>query len=147
VGFSGGRQSSGRHLARRIRPGAAGRPENWCGVLQRIGIDFAIPDVISFTGEIDHVQVTTAADLPAYGLPITGAVAVDPGLAGQIIHELEELGAALEARADWFATLQPLTRYTLDVVGGPLGGATADSSAQLRTRCLPSSCHGPRLEP
>jgi hypothetical protein len=78
---------------------------------------------------------------------ITGAVAVDPGLAGQIIHELEELGAALEARADWFATLQPLTRYTLDVVGGPLGGATADSSAQLRTRCLPSSCHGPRLEP
>ena len=60
---------------------------------------------------------------------ITGAVAVDPGLAEQIIHELEEMDAALTARADWFATLQPLTRYTLDVVAGPLGGVTSDSAS------------------
>lgn len=51
---------------------------------------------------------------------IGAAIAVDSGLMQILKHELEELAAAAQARALWFAPLQPQTRYTLDVVAGPL---------------------------
>ncbi len=51
---------------------------------------------------------------------IGAAIAVNSGLMGILRHELEELAAAAKARALWFAPLQPQTRYTLDVVAGPL---------------------------
>jgi hypothetical protein len=51
---------------------------------------------------------------------IGAAIAVNSGLLGILKHEIEELAAAAQARALWFTPLQPQTRYTLDVVAGPL---------------------------
>ena len=73
-----------------------------------------------------------AAALPALGAAIAAAgldlqpaalgvaLAVNPGVKTIIAHELAELAAAAQARALWFAPLAPQTRYTADVVAGPL---------------------------
>ena len=44
---------------------------------------------------------------------------IDPGLAGELLHQLQEEKAATTATAEWFQPLKPRTRYTLDVVAGP----------------------------
>ena len=52
-----------------------------------------------------------------------GSLAVerlDPGAAGSILKWLSESEAAAAAQAIWFKPLVPITRYTLDVVAGPL---------------------------
>jgi hypothetical protein len=50
-----------------------------------------------------------------------GSVAsISPGTIGIIGRELQELAAAAQARDLWFAPLAPQTRYTVDVVAGPL---------------------------
>ena len=51
---------------------------------------------------------------------VGAAIAVNPGLLGILKHEAAELAAAAQARALWFTPLKPQTRYTLDVVAGPL---------------------------
>ena len=73
-----------------------------------------------------------AAALPALGAAIAAAgldlqpaalgvaLGVNPGLRTVIADELTELAAAAQARALWFASLAPQTRYTADVVAGPL---------------------------
>jgi hypothetical protein len=45
---------------------------------------------------------------------------ISPVMAGQMLHELEEQKAAAAAQLLWFKPLYPQTRYTLDVVAGPL---------------------------
>jgi hypothetical protein len=69
---------------------------------------------------------------PAFGAAIRAAglkvapgalgsvISISPGMIAILQHELEELAAAAEARNLWFAPLAPQTRYTLDVVAGPL---------------------------
>jgi hypothetical protein len=47
---------------------------------------------------------------------------INPGHAGALLHEIQEFEAATEAKAIWFQPLKPGTRYTLDVVAGPLLG-------------------------
>ena len=47
-------------------------------------------------------------------------LSVSPGTVANIRHELAELAAAAQARNLWFAPLAPQTRYTVDVVAGPL---------------------------
>lgn len=47
-------------------------------------------------------------------------IAISPGMAAIIALKLEELDAAAETRRLWFAPLAPQTRYTVDVVAGPL---------------------------
>ncbi len=66
--------------------------------------------------------VSRVVDLP---LPEQFAQAPSARLAavrllGILKHEAAELAAAAQARALWFTPLQPQTRYTLDVVAGPL---------------------------
>ena len=77
---------------------------------------------------------------------IGAAIAVDSGLMQALKHELQELAAAEQARALWFAPLAPQMRYTLDVVAGPLPiGGERDTGA---TFALPSygSAQGATLE-
>jgi hypothetical protein len=47
-------------------------------------------------------------------------ISTNPGVIATLWHWLEELAAAAEARNLWFAPLAPQTRYTVDVVAGPL---------------------------
>ncbi|HTS98156.1 MAG TPA: hypothetical protein VMI33_16215 [Streptosporangiaceae bacterium] len=54
----------------------------------------------------------------ADGLPT--ALRLDPGLQTGVLQELAEAEAAAAVRAMWFQPLAPQTRYTLDIVGGPL---------------------------
>jgi len=54
---------------------------------------------------------------------------INPGQAGALLHEIKELEAAAEAKALWFQPLKPSTRYTLDVVAGPLLGRDDAKSA------------------
>src|SRR5208337_3416001 len=49
-----------------------------------------------------------------------GIQQIDPWLAGEILHEIEENNAAHQVENLWFKPLLPSTRYTLDVVAGPL---------------------------
>jgi hypothetical protein len=53
----------------------------------------------------------------------TGRLAIqqiNPGLAGEILQQWTEASAAQQATGLWFKPLLPTTRYTLDVVAGPL---------------------------
>jgi len=45
---------------------------------------------------------------------------ISPGLAGTILHEIEEYNAGQQDEQLWFRPFMPSTRYTLDVVAGPL---------------------------
>lgn len=49
-----------------------------------------------------------------------GSQQISPILAGAILHQIAEYNAAQQARTLWFKPLLPATRYTLDVVAGPL---------------------------
>ena len=65
------------------------------------------------------------AAIKAAGLKVApgalgSVISISPGIIAILQHELEELDAAAEARKLWFAPLAPQTRYTLDVVAGPL---------------------------
>ena len=51
---------------------------------------------------------------------------ISPAWSSIILKQIEEEAAAQQARALWPQTLLPGTRYTLDVVAGPLGGAVTD---------------------
>lgn len=51
---------------------------------------------------------------------LPSVISLSPGTLGTLQKELEELAAAAEARNLWFAPLAPQTRYTVDVVAGPL---------------------------
>jgi hypothetical protein len=51
---------------------------------------------------------------------LLGIQQISPGLAGEILRQIEEYNAGLKAEALWFKPFQPSTRYTLDVVAGPL---------------------------
>ncbi|MFZ1154287.1 MAG: hypothetical protein WAN93_05220, partial [Solirubrobacteraceae bacterium] len=51
---------------------------------------------------------------------IGSAFAVNPALHTAIAHELAELAAATNAQQLWFAPFAPQTRYTVDVVAGPV---------------------------
>jgi hypothetical protein len=80
------------------------------------------------------LQVAMAnAGLDLQAEALGAAIAVDSGLMQALKHELEELAAAAQARALWFAPLAPQTRYTLDVVAGPLdvGGEREPTTAEL----------------
>ncbi len=47
-------------------------------------------------------------------------ISTNPGIIGTLRDELAELAAAAKARNLWFAPLAPQTRYSVDVVAGPL---------------------------
>jgi hypothetical protein len=49
-----------------------------------------------------------------------GSQQINPILAGQILHQVAEYNAAQQAKTLWFKPLLPSTRYTLDVVAGPV---------------------------
>jgi hypothetical protein len=61
-----------------------------------------------------------AAGLKVASGALGSVISISPGIIAILQHELEELAAAAEARKLWFAPLAPETRYTLDVVAGPL---------------------------
>jgi len=80
---------------------------------------------------IDSLNLNTRTGL-------LGIQQIGPGLANEILHQIAENNAAQQATDLWFQPLQPSTRYTLDVVAGPLergrdrdatfvGGATQGS--------------------
>lgn len=82
------------------------------------------------------------AAIQAAGLHIAPAalpsvISASPGTIVTLRHQLQELAAAAEARNLWFAPLAPQTRYTVDVVAGPLliggrgRGDVADTSGGL----------------
>jgi hypothetical protein len=89
----------------------------------------------------DHVtRPALASAIAAAALKVTpdalgSAIAVNPGLLGTIRTHLQEVAAASAARQLWFVPLQPRTRYTLDVVAGPIpiggrdGFVAAESSS------------------
>jgi hypothetical protein len=49
-----------------------------------------------------------------------GIQQISPGLASEILHEIAENNAGQQAKNLWFKPFLPSTRYTLDVVAGPL---------------------------
>ncbi len=61
-----------------------------------------------------------AAGLDLQPTAVRAALAVNPGLRGIISGQLKELADAATARSLWFEPLAPQTRYTADVVAGPL---------------------------
>ena len=84
------------------------------------------------------------AAIDAAGLHIApsalGAVlSLSPAVLAALRHELEEMAAAAQARQLWFAPLAPQTRYTVDVVAGPLptGRGYGDVAAYVGTGGLP----------
>ena len=62
---------------------------------------------------IENVNLNTRTGL-------LGIQRINPGLAGEILHEMAENDAAQQVKNLWFKPLLPSTRYTLDVVAGPL---------------------------
>jgi hypothetical protein len=77
---------------------------------------------------LDALQTTlltraaAAAQITVTSASLGSALHYNPGAGSVILHQLEELRAAEQARALWFMPLQPQTHYTLDVVAGPLIG-------------------------
>jgi hypothetical protein len=61
-----------------------------------------------------------AAGLDLQPTAVGAALAVNPRLRAVIADQLKELTDAATARSLWFETLAPQTRYTADVVAGPL---------------------------
>lgn len=61
-----------------------------------------------------HVALTSAQ--------ISNPALISPAQSASLIQEALEWMAALQARNIWPQPLRPRTRYTLDVVAGPLGG-------------------------
>jgi hypothetical protein len=51
---------------------------------------------------------------------LSSVISISPGTFDILRHELQELADAATARSLWFAPLAPQTRYTVDVVAGPL---------------------------
>ena len=49
----------------------------------------------------------------------TAVQQIDPGAAGEYLHEIAEYNAGQAVEKIWFQPLTPSTRYTLDVVAGP----------------------------
>jgi hypothetical protein len=49
-----------------------------------------------------------------------GIQQISPGFAGEILHQIAENSAGQQVKNLWFKPLLPSTRYTLDVVAGPL---------------------------
>ncbi len=85
----------------------------------------ALPDTRLATGVDTLAMPALRAAIANAGLQLQPAAigsgfAVNPGMHSAIAHELAELAAAVEARALWFAPLVPQTRYTVDVVAGPV---------------------------
>ena len=79
----------------------------------------------------------------------SGSLAVErlnPGAAGSILQWLSESEAAAAARAIWFKPLIPSTRYTLDVVAGPVLAGSIETARRINSRELlkPSSLHQTR---
>ncbi|PWT89409.1 MAG: hypothetical protein C5B56_07165 [Proteobacteria bacterium] len=61
-----------------------------------------------------------AVDRLATRAATSAARQIDPAVAADILHLLQEEQDAATARSLWFVPLAPQTRYTLDVVAGPL---------------------------
>jgi hypothetical protein len=89
-------------------------------------IDHAV-STKQFTGmalDTNEASLLTKAAATA-GITVTQAglgsiLHYNPRWGSIILHQLQELQAAEQARALWFAPLQPRTHYTVDVVAGPL---------------------------
>jgi hypothetical protein len=62
---------------------------------------------------IEHINLNTRTGL-------LGIQQISPGLANEFLHEIAENKAAQKVKDLWFKPLLPSTRYTLDVVAGPL---------------------------
>lgn len=50
----------------------------------------------------------------------TAVQQINPGVAGELAHEIAEYNAGQSVEKIWFQPLAPSTRYTLDLVAGPL---------------------------
>lgn len=77
---------------------------------------------------------------PALGV----ALAASAELRAAITHQLEEQAAAAQAGALWFVPLAPQTRYTLDVVAGPLrvGEEREETGATVIAQRSPGGSEG-----
>jgi hypothetical protein len=62
---------------------------------------------------LDNINLYTRTGL-------LGIQQIGPWQANQILHQIEENNAAQQVSNLWFKPLEPSTRYTLDVVAGPL---------------------------
>ena len=61
-----------------------------------------------------------------------GSQQISPILAGQILHQVAEYNAAQQAKTLWFKPLLPSTRYTLDVVAGPVTSSNRNEFVPTR---------------
>ena len=79
----------------------------------------ANPEIVTAKPIIDPIKPIDgpAKPIEPIKLPIVGP---GGGIIGTILHNEQEAAAAAEARAIWFRPFYPNTRYTLDVVAGPL---------------------------
>jgi hypothetical protein len=64
---------------------------------------------------------------------LASVISISPSTGAALLHELAELDAEACVRDNWFAPLQPQTRYTVDVVAGPLPLQQRDYSPSLAT--------------
>jgi hypothetical protein len=88
-----------------------------------------VEDTVATTETLpDYLQPANNVSLSQAILNLSGRFSglnikqINPGQAGALLHEIKEIEAAAEAKAIWFQPLKPSTRYTLDVVAGPLLG-------------------------
>jgi hypothetical protein len=79
------------------------------------------PDRVSIPG-LDAIppDAEIAVNLLATPAATAAARQIDPGVAADLLHRLQEDQDAATARSLWFVPLTPQTHYTLDVVAGPL---------------------------
>jgi hypothetical protein len=127
-------------LARPLQPPPAPTPKQGpIAILQGpIAIDKLPIAALQMRTEVVQQTVATPDTLPDYLQPANNATLsqsllnlagrfsglninqMNPGEAAALLHEIKELEAADTATSMWFQPLKPSTRYTLDVVAGPL---------------------------
>jgi hypothetical protein len=79
-----------------------------------------------------------AAGLQVAPGALGSVIAISPRIIPILRQQLDELADAAQARSLWFAPLAPQTRYTVDVVAGPLPTGREDVSAEADGAGLPA---------
>lgn len=89
-------------------------------------------DTAAMAGSLKVQEQAALQELAARGqisltpTQLQNPILIPPSWSSVILKQTGEEAAAQSARAIWPQTLLPGTRYTLDVVAGPLGGSSTD---------------------
>ncbi len=120
-------------IARALAIGAGAGDVSAASIAAARSILAARPGAAAASGSAATAAPALNAAIAAAGLTlqpasVAAAVAVSPQLRAILLGQLSELADAATARSLWFAPLAPQTRYTADVVAGPLRVSSRDKA-------------------